>query len=288
MSAKIISNIEQLAEAIGSYIGMMQGLEQQTYLDKLITKAHSDAVPVFNKAVAAKAMGKNAGLSHAWEFGTAGITRGRVKYPNPLSPNAQLWVHTLKGEGPNKTIGYVFRPAKSQVPPHDPEEIGVAKRDIPPLKVMTGMRRYYFPNKASIFESGKTITVKTRRSKFLFIPTKTEGLPSTYTGDPDKGYVWAKSHTYSPGDYADSTGRFTAFFGGWWKTAGAELMQANMSAQVETDLIEVDGSIRTSKKMTPVQAQNIKAAAKRGQVKTRKQWTIKTREEITDKARAIL
>lgn len=289
MGGKVISNLGQLAEGIGSYLGMMEGLDQQTYMDSLLERAYVDASASFNKAAAAAAM-HDRSLSHMWEFGTAGITRGNTKYANPTNPAAMLWVNTMTGQGRQKTISFIFRPAKSFVPAHTEAETGVDQSVLDRLKVNTGERKYKFPNKAFVFESGMDVNVVAKRSKRLFIPIESEGTPAEIGNqDTDKGYVWAKSHTYSPGDFADSVGRFTGFFGGWWAAQGAQKMFEQMSMDVEKDLMEIDKTIKTStKKMASPAATNIAALVKRGETKTRKQFTLKVKQEAEERADVIL
>lgn len=288
MGGKVIHNLEQLAEGIGSYIGMLEGLDQQSYMDSLLERAYADVSGEFNKAAAAAAMRNPEEFAHMWEFGTAGITRGNTKYANPVNPNAMLWQNVMTGTGSTKNIAFVFKPAKSFTPPHTTESTGVEDQTVlDRLKVNTGERKYRFPNKAFVFESGTDIHVVARRSRMLFIPTETEGLPNG-AKDSGKGYVWSKAHTYSPGDFSGGTGQFTAFFGGWWLGPGAALMFDTMAKQVEMDLISTDKTIKPSRRMTSAQIANIKAAVKKGQTKTRKQFTLKVKQEMNRKADVLL
>jgi len=290
MSSKVISNIDQLAEAIGSYIGMMKGLEQQTYMDSVLEGAFARTLPAFNAHAAARGLADPRSYGHMWEFGTAGITRGNAKY-TPMNENARLWKTVMTGTGTTKNIAFTFKPAKSFNPPQTEEETGVDQDVLDRLKGNTGERKYRFPNKAFVFESGTDVRVLPVRSKVLFIPIKTEGMPAGVK-DPsaaeERGYAWAKSHVYSPGEYSGATGQFTAMFGSFWLGTGGEMMFKHMSERVETDLIEIDGTIRTSKRMTPVQASRIKAASKRGESKTRKQFTLKVRQELNERAEVLL
>lgn len=290
MGGKVIHNLEQLAEGIGSYIGMLEGLNQQTYMDSLLERAYVDASASFNKAAAAAAMANPEEFGHMWEFGTAGITRGNTKYANPTNPNAMLWQNVMTGTGATKNISFVFKPAKSFTPPHTTESTGgVDQSVLDRLKVNTGERKYRFPNKAFVFESGTDINVVAKRSRRLFIPIETEGTPvGIGNQDESKGYVWAKAHTYSPGDFSGGTGQFTAFFGGWWLGPGARLMFDTMAKTVEMDLISVDKTIKPSKRMTSAQRAHIAAAVKRGKTKTKKQFTLKVRQEMNRKADVLL
>lgn len=287
MGGKVIHNLEQLAEGIGSYIGMMEGLDQQTYMDSLLERVVADVSGTFNKAAASASMANPEEFAHMWEFGTAGITRGNSKY-TPTNPNARLWQNVMTGTGKTKNIAFVFKPAKAFTPPHTTESTGVEDQSVlDRLKVNTGERKYRFPNKAYVFESGTDVTIMAKRSRMLFIPTATEGLP-TGAKDTGKGYVWSKRHTYSPGDYSGGTGQFTAFFGGWWLGPGSQLMFDGMASQVEWDLLSTEKTIKPSKRMNAAQRAKIKAAVKRGERKTHKQFTLKVRQEMNKKADVLL
>lgn len=290
MGGKVISNLEQLAEGIGSYMGMMDGLDQQTYMNEMLENIHARVSQEFNKHVVGVAMGDKESLRHMWEWGTAGINdnRGPTRYVDATSQRARLWTNLMVGQGRTKTITYAFLPSKGRVPPHDPAELGIKESDMPPLKLQTGLRRYKFAAKASVFESGITINIAPKKSKMLFIPIKTEGMPSGAKGDDSKGYVWAKSHTYSPGRMADAAGRFTGVFGGWWASQGNAMLATAMMEQVEGDIAKVSTGIRPNKRMTLAQASSIKAATERGRRKTRKQWTIKTRHDNEGSMEVIL
>jgi hypothetical protein len=125
----------------------------------------------------------------------------------------------------------------------------------------------------------------------LFIPVLTEGMPSAVK-DPakaeERGYAWVKSHTYSPGEYSGATGQFTAMFGSFWLGTGGEMMFEHMAKKVEADILEVSGTIKVSKRLTPTQMQNLKAAVKRGETKTKKQFTLKVRQEMNERAEVVL
>jgi len=255
-------------------------------MNNVLEGAFAQTLPAFNAHAITRSLASPETLGHMWEFGTRGITRGNSKF-TPMNPKARLWETVMTGTGVNKTIGFTFKPATSFNPPQTEEETGVAQSVLDRLKSNTGEYKYRFPNKAFVYESGTDVKIFPQRAKLLFIPTKTEGLP---TGSYSRrwGYAWAKSHTYSPGDFAGATGAFTGMFGAYWAGKGATAMFDFMADRVETDLIEVDGTIRSGKRMTPVQTQNLQAAVKRGETKTRKQFILKTRREAGVRAEGIL
>lgn len=288
MSGRIVTNIEELAEAIGSYIGLMEGLEERQYMDSVLTSAHAKVSFEFDKAAAAKAMSDKS-LSHMWEYGTAGITRGKTKFANPTSARAKLWKNQLIGSGKVKTVGFVIRPATQAVPPHDPDELGIDPEDMPQnLAVDRGTVRYKFANKAFVYESGMVVNVVAKRANNLFVPIKTEGKPTRFRGNADRGFVWAKRHSYSPGEMSDSAGRFTGFFASWWAGIGSEMMGTHMMKRVEGDLIRASLGVKPSKRLNKAETVNMKSAVERGRRKTRKQWTVLVRDEEGMRGRGIL
>lgn len=291
MSGQVVSNIDQLVEAIGSYLGMMEGLEQQTYMDSVLEGAFQRTIPAFNLYAAGRSMADPESFQHMWEFGTSGITRGNVKY-TPMTEKARLWTTQMVGTGVTKNITFIFKPAKSFTPPQTTESTGgVDQSVLDRLKGNTGQRKYKFPNKAFVYESGTDINILPVRADRLFIPVWTEGMPTGVkdkAGAQERGYAWVKSHTYSPGEYSGATGQFTGMFASFWLGEGSKHMFNYMAERVETDLVEIDGTIRSTKRLTPVQTQNLKAAMKRGENKTKKQFTLKIRQERGQKAEVFL
>jgi len=288
----IITNIGQLAEGIGSYLGMMDGLEERQYVDLLLAKAFNKTQPVFNQFAVARAMNNKEQLGHMWRFGTVGITRGQARFVDGASQQARLWKAGLVGEGIQKTISYTFLPDNGVIPPLTEEETGVDQTVLNRLKVNTGAKEYRFKNRAFVFETGATVKLFPKGGSRLFIPIKQEGIPSGWKGNVDeareRGYVWAKTHTYSPGAFADSKGAFTGMFGAWWAGKGVEMMQEFMSAEVQSDLATVADGIGGNRRMTNVKRTNIEAMVKRGRKKTKKQFTLKVAQELDEKAKAVL
>lgn len=289
----VITNLGELAEAIGSYLGIMKALDQQEYMDGVLAKAFNQTDPVFNQHAVSRAMRQREAYGHMWEFGTVGITRGGSKYVDATKQSARLWRAGLRGTGVQKTIEFTFRPATQKVPPLIEEETGVQQSVLNRLRVNTGKTEYKFKNKAFVYESGVDVKLFPKNPRgTLFIPLKQEGMPSGYKGDVDKaeerGYVWAKSHAYSPGDWAGATGAFTGMFGAWWAGPGAELLEEHIIKQVEGDLATVADGIGGSRRMTSVKRTNIKAMAQRGEKKTRKQFTLLVANDADERAKAIL
>ena len=109
MTINIAHNLEDLAEGIGKYMGMADGIEQPEYMDIMLTQAFNVADRKFNTVAAVAANGKN--FEHMYEFYTRGV------HPNgTLSPTAQasrLWKTAMIGGGGRKMISFTFLPASS-------------------------------------------------------------------------------------------------------------------------------------------------------------------------------
>lgn len=279
----ISTNLAQLSEMIGSYIGMSEGIEQKIYMDSIITQAWEDAKPLFHIDAAAEAASTSGlNIKHMYEYGTAGITRGRSKRINPTSPQARLWVDTLTGKGGVKTASWVFRPATQMNPKHTTESTGgIAQETLDKLRVNTGKKQYRFKQKAMVYETGISVKILPKDAKALFVPL-IEGVDGATAEERRKGYAWRKHSNTSPGDTSDSTGHFASFFVAWWSEVGHGHMERSMEAQVKGDLershIDITAASRKGG-IRPVQSTNVNGMAAAGKTKTRKQWTIYAEEK---------
>lgn len=230
MTAKVLSNLESLGDLIGSLKGIEEGLEEDAYMEGLIKQAHGKASNAFNVAAAATASAGH--MTHVFEFGTAGITPGPVKYPDPTSASARLWTHTLTGRGGNQDIGYSFRPALNRNPQPTTASTGVESKYLRKLS----KRKYIFWNKAFVMETGRTVEIHAKNGDFLFVPFRGE-VPRNPLNR--KGFVmWNTKKlgpiTAVPGQ--NTKGQFTAFWMSWWSAAGNEIIEQDMRASVMSDI----------------------------------------------------
>jgi hypothetical protein len=255
---EVLTNLEAVGDMVGAFLGISEGLTEQAYMDGLIRQAHGKASNAFNMAAVATA--RAGALSHVFEFGTEGITRGPGKYPDGTDPRARLWIHTLTGPGGTKDIGYTFRPAKERNPQPTTADTGVASKYLSRLS----KRKYVFWNKAYVMETGRPVAIRAKNSDFLFVPFY--GEPPT---DPSytRGFLMWDSKRYGPiinRPGRSTKGSFTKFWMGWWASEGGSIMQTEMEKSVTMDIEKVIaemGKKMAAESMKPVEAVNIAATA---------------------------
>jgi hypothetical protein len=257
MPAEILTNFEAIGDMVGALSGIGAGLDDQAYVEGLIKSAHGHAATAFDIAAAATA--KTGHITHVYEYGVMGVTRGEPRMADPTAPNARLYFHTLLGEGGNMDIAYSFRPARQPNPKPTPEDTGVSSEYISRLSD----RKYYFYNKALVMETGRTVTIRPKNGDFLFVPFY--GEPSR---DPtnSRGYMMWNSARHGPlfaRPGASSKGQFSAFWMNWWQSAGSAIMfeQMEKSVTMDIDIALAEASKRAqSETMKPVQGTNMVGA----------------------------
>jgi hypothetical protein len=257
MPAELLANFEAIGDMVGALSGIATGIDEAAYMDGLIKSAHGKAATAFDMAAAATA--KTGRITHVYEYGVAGITRGDPRLGDPTAPNARLYVHLLVGEGGMKDITYTFRPAHQPNPTPTPEDTGVNSEY---LARLSG-RRYYFYNKAFVMETGQVVTIKPKNGNFLFVPFY--GEPSR---DPtnNRGYMMWDSSRHGPlfnRPGASSKGQFTSFWMNWWIGAGGKMMEVDMekSVTMDIDLAIAEASRRVkAARFKPVQTTNMPGA----------------------------
>jgi len=252
----MLNNLESVGELIGALRGIETGLDEDEYMEGIIKQAHGKAANAFNVAAAATASAGH--MRHVFEFGTSGVTEGQVKHPDPTSPSARLWTHTITGRGGSQNIGYSFRPALTPNPRPTTESTGVPSKYLRKLS----RRKYIFWNKAYVMETGQTVEIKSRQSHgLLFVPTPGSNEP--------KNHVMWNTHrlgpiTAQPG--RTTRGNFTAFWMNWWGSAGAEIMEADMRKSVLTDVQKAMAAAEkraAAETVKPASTTNVPAAARR-------------------------
>ena len=231
MSMELKVDFSGIEEAIGLGQGIADGAQDPRYIDGLINAAHNVASLEFDLDMAATA--GITYLSHVYEFGTVGITRGDPKFSDPTAQSARLWSHTISGKGNTQNIGFAFRPAVVPNPEPTPEFTGVEQEV---LDRLSG-NEYVFWNKAAIVEYGATVHIRPKEKKVNFVPFY--GKPSwaypgrTHIFRPIEGKEPMESN---PGDESGMTGSFTKFWMTWWKTRGAGLMDGTASIEFNKDV----------------------------------------------------
>lgn len=210
-----------LAGVIGTITGASRVVDDDKYMDMVLTEAHKRAADQFDRDAVAYAESTGQ-IRHMFEWGTPGINEGSSNmHFSPNSPQAKLWTHRLTGGGKEKSASFVFRPSIANVPPPTPEKTGVTQTE---LNKLTG-GPYVFRMKAAVFESGRAVVIRPRNVSKLFVAP----------ANGRHGFVFTKGPVRAiPG--ASLAGNFSTFWMGWWSSQGD---------QIVTDYVEDE----TTKKM---------------------------------------
>lgn len=233
MKVNMLVDFSGIEDLIGTGEGVADGANDQQYISGLINAAHNVASLEFDVDAAATAAA--GALTHMFEFGTTGITRGAQRFGDPTSPEARLWTHHISDQGRSQNISYMFRPAVAPNPRPSATFYGVPNAVIRKLS----RRKYVFAQKAAVNELGTTVHIKPKDKPFNFVPFY--GKPArnpdyanrTYIFRPIEGNLPMES---TPGDDAGMTGTFTMFWNTWWAGRGRELLSGTASETFNKDV----------------------------------------------------
>lgn len=277
------TSIGDLAQNIGAYLGMNEGVEKRTYVAGLMEGAYESTLPAFWKESAALAKSKN--FAHMYEYSVRGINRGDGSLINPTSQRARLWKDVLLGTGSRRTISFIYRDAVQRVPKHTTAETGVAQEELDKLKLNQG-KRYVFQHKAEVFEEGHDVNIYPKqRDGRLFVPLLS-GVRMGRVSERDqaRGFTWAKKLHINPGEQAGATGQFSFHFFNWWSSEGNVLISKRMNATVTKHIRQFEKEVGNGRGMLKgPKSTNVVGEAKREQIKYAKQFTIWAREEAERK-----
>ena len=275
------TNFGTLAEDIGMFIGMSEGVDQKEYVGGLMKGSYSKTVPDWLKYAAATAKAGN--FSHMYEWGVRGINRGDGSLINPISQSARLWKDEMVGTGSRRLITFVFRDAVKKNPKHTTESTGgVAQEELDKLKINQGTR-YVFQRKAEVFEQGEDVNIfPKQREGRLFVPLHGTSIRVSEK-DAARGFTWAKALHINPGEQSGATGQFSFHFFSWWSEKGNVLMVKRMDETVTKHIRALETEMGKGGTMKPAAATNIAADSEKGRKKARKQFTIWAREEENTK-----
>lgn len=254
--------------------GLQMGIEQPMYMDGLISQAYRIVEKKFN--VASGQVAKQKQFTHMYEFGTAGVYSDGKRRASAQS--SRLWVNQLIGGGGRKHVTFVFRPAKFPRESITSEEIGAPNADVSRLQVNNG-KKYPWKHKASDVELNRSFLIRPRADNakgILFVPVS-HGLDKPSTLERSRGWGMRKQHHHAPGDAPGGAGKFTTWFVGWWQSAGAEMMSAEMIANFNRDAKNFNKYLKVSPSAPKLPStNNIPSAALSATQKTRKQWELQT------------
>ena len=281
MDIEMLNNLESVGEMVGALRGMSQGLDEEDYMEGLIKSAHAKTANAFDLFAAATA--QTGLIKHVYEFGTAGITEGQIKFPDPTHKSARLYQHTLTGRGGNQDIGYVFRPALNRNPAPTVASTGVPSKYLQRLS----QRKYVFWNKAFVMETGMSVQNKSHQSHgMLFLPFNNQ--PSRATPPYPNGHVMWNTNlrgnpaTKVPGEHVQ--GNFTKLWLNWWGATGAEMIEQDMKKNIYIDIDKamVEAERRAaSQKVKPPLANNINGSAAKAAAFVKKLFGPRRVKEVT-------
>lgn len=226
---ELMTDMESIGEILGAIAALEHGLDGD-YIDALIVDAHRVASDQFDVTAAATA---HAGyMSHMFEYGVPGITHGPPRHQDPTAPTARLWMHDIVGGRGTFNVNFLFRPAATKNPNQTVARTGVADKYIKKLS----RRKYIFYNRAVITETGKEVTITSKKGRLLFIPFY--GEPPRGNKANKRGYAMVPGPvTVTPG--RTSAGQFTAFWNSWWDTEGTAVVQNHAETRIRADVQEI-------------------------------------------------
>lgn len=263
------TNMEGIAEIIGAVEGMADRMDED-YLSGLILEAHRLASDEFDMVATATAAASGR-LSHVFEYGVPGITRGPTRHSDPTSPEARLWMHSIIGGQGVFDINYIFRPAKTPNPQPTTASTGVESKYLRKLS----RRKYIFFQRALVMETGQEVTIKSKSGRRLFVPFY--GRESDNPNNT-RGYAMVPGPIrVQPG--RESIGNFTSFWNAWWQSEGEEIVRLSIEGNVRRDAEEIirTGEIEAGKqRMEPIHLVNISQTANGARAKAIKKTTRKT------------
>lgn len=227
-------NFDALFEAMGSIGGIVDVEDNKHYVEKSLTYAFDLTNEKFNSAADALAMATE-NIDHMYEWNTMKINRGAGsgKGRSAADDASRLWTTQMIGVGGSRSIMYTFLPSKLPVPKPRTRESGISQ------EVISKLNDHYFASKASVFESGQTVTVAPTQAQALFIPYSPYALyPKKYFTQKEKerGYAFRrKAYTFSPGRISGQAGQFSLFFTGFWTSHGKDEMERVVTVSMDKD-----------------------------------------------------
>lgn len=234
MKSTMVTNLDALGKVIGAASAMDEGFDQQ-YINSVIRAAHSEVKNAFDIAAAATAQASG-NMSHMYEYGVPGITRGKPSFTSGAQDAAHLYVHTLDTRHDGATINYVFRPAMIRNPQPTVESTGVPSRFLKKLS----RRKYVFKNRAFITETGASVSIN--GNPWLFVPFGKEGPRNMDNPNAKYNFMFYNSDRRGPikaRPGRKNRGAFSAFWAAWWAGEGSRKLSEKMESDIQEDFRKI-------------------------------------------------
>lgn len=235
---ELFIDLSDVEEFLAAGDAIVKSLKTKRYQNALWDAALAEADTEFNIEAAAYAMATG-NIAHMYEWGTAGINKGRSNVrPNPMSKGARLWQTASPGTGFTRTITYYFLPSFANVPKPTTTDSGMSQ------EVISKMRDHVFRWKAEYMEWGREVIITPDKAKFLLIPISDENRQHARPYEIKRGYFLSKGPiTFNAGGnrYAN---HFTQFFVNYWLGKGDQVLNDSVKRQV---LLDYNPKFRTNK-----------------------------------------
>lgn len=225
-------DMDSAAQTIGAALAMTEMVEKDNaYIDAILKNAWQETEKIFN-AEAATFAAAGGGIRHMYEWGTAGINRGRTNMrPQPEEERARLWKTALIGSGWRQTLSYTFKPSMAFVPKPTKRDTGMSTEVIEMLNP-----EHIFEWKAAVLETGAMVTIMPQEAEFLLIPNYGGETTGWKPSEIARGYKLTKGPVrFAPG--RNVHGNFTAYWSKFWEGRGAKKMNASILRQIEQDFL---------------------------------------------------
>ena len=216
----IEADLSGMGEAMGVIEGMTTTMKTPHYIDDVVYMAHGIMANEFDWYMDALYAASPRMFHHVYEWNSLG-----GKEPG----RGRLWAHTFSGFGANKNASWAWLPSHKPVPtpqqrannPDDP----MSQLDEDELDMFSN-RRYYFPQKAAVMESGLAVSISPKNGKRIVFPVWDAENPLRFS----KGL-----RVEDPGGQ-ETTGAFTTAWTGWWAMEGPQVFDDVVVEIVERDL----------------------------------------------------
>jgi hypothetical protein len=263
-------DLEPMLYVLGAGQAFARSMKDKTYVDALMDEAFEHADRAFDEQADAVAM--TGAISHMYEWGTAGVNKGRSNVRmKPQNPNAKLWTNYSVGTGLDRTIAFVYRPSLATVPKPLASETGMDP------EVIASLRPQYFTWKAEVMEENRTVTIAPKEAQWLLLPATKENLErfEWRTNDINRGYILRRGPFEAQPGKERYYGSFTALWDNFWLNTANEIFETDVSRMIEEDYFPEISRPRAPGKMIPAKAWNVRGRIKENESTAKRRATAK-------------